>query len=824
MTSSAASRSKDPETSTSQNQSGSLLLSRSSRASQSSVRESSTKRSQIPKSKRKNSSGRLVPYTSPKLSRANQSNDTTASVTTNDFVQDAGFDLTNIDMNIDYTSFQGNNISQGQDPFEKSSDDEKEEKITNGSSTFNLRRHLALRHNIEAGINVSSYRKKREQCGQTTTIDKKRRAEVDDLLMKCIIHGGLPYNHFGHPWFHTLFDNLLPGYTPPDRRTFRKRIKLEYDAYISEVKQLIPKDKPIAFTTDIWKSSTRHHYICLTIHLFDHELKPFSLLLSFRRLTGRKISKNLHDYLQYELNRFDLQTASYAGITTDNGSDVKAATKTGICGPRFPCIAHTLNLIVNHGVCIWDKPSEKRYPFKSYSKNAVVDDNDDDDEYIDIDDDVEEEAVDAEEAYKQEQCKNNNNSSSSDVSNSSVNAETNEIADLAVSFDDATVSSVASVNVPVDDEYISDDEDDTIGSSIELHTLSNSELDTLFSFLCKTRTLIARVRKLAQTMKNVTAIDQFIRNNPNGPISGFVTDMRTRWSSCFYMLKRLIDYQLIVQTVLISKFPTISSDQQATLAKCFLDPESWEIIRAVHDILKPLELATSALSGKHYPTLSLAYTTISILRLGLKPNRDDSRCLILLKKSIQAQFEYYFDYQLSKQQKELMLIASFLDPETFVDISPEDKQKVKAILPAYMRKEAQYTIQSTTSTPVVIHKPAQSLTEKLKMMVGISTTVRATRPPSVEDEIILFNQAIQSYNGSFSAFWLQFRDQFPRLYRVALRVNIIPATSVPSETIFSIAGFISRKQRSSLSSTSLRHLMVLKESHKLEQLRNISRN
>ncbi|CAF1616242.1 unnamed protein product, partial [Adineta ricciae] len=668
MASSAASRSKDPETSASQNQSGSLLLSRSSRASQSSVRESSTKRSQIPKSKRKNSSGRLVPYTSPKLSRANQSNDTTASVTTNDFVQDAGFDLTNIDMNIDYTLFQGNNVSQGQDPFEKSSDDEKEndakkndhphstssfvvtdyfamgskdntyvcntcqqEKITNGSSTFNLRRHLALRHNIETGINVSSYRKKREQCEQTTTINKKRRAEVDDLLMKCIIHGGLPYNHFGHPWFHTLFDNLLPGYTPPDRRTFRKRIKLEYDAYISEVKQLIPKDKPIAFTTDIWKSSTRHHYICLTIHLFDHELKPFSLLLSFRRLTGRKISKNLHDYLQYELKRFDLQTASYAGITTDNGSDIKAATKTGICGPRFPCIAHTLNLIVNHGICIWDKPSEKRYPFKSYSKNAVTDDDDDDDEYIDIDDDVEEEAVDAEEAYKQEQCKNNNNSSSSsDVSSSSANAETNEIADLAVPFDDATVSSVASINVPVDDEYISGDEDDTIGSSIEFHTLNNSELETLFSFLCKTRTLIARVRKLAQTMKNVTAIDQFIRNNPNGPISGFVTDMRTRWSSCFYMLKRLIDYQLIVQTVLISKFPTISSDQQATLAKCFLDPESWEIIRAVHDILQPLELATSALSGKHYPTLSLAYTTISILRLGLKPSRDDSKCLILL--------------------------------------------------------------------------------------------------------------------------------------------------------------------------------------------------
>ncbi|CAF0917002.1 unnamed protein product [Adineta steineri] len=858
MASSTPSRSIDSEPSEPKNQRRSLSLSASSRTSLSSVRERSTQRSQTQKAKRKNVSNRSTPYTSPQLPRANQSNETTTSTSTNDIRFDDGYDLTRIDVNVDHDSSEENNVLQEQDPFEKSSDDEKEnrekkndesqatspskvleyftkgdkknkyfckkckqEKTTNGSSVFNLRRHLALQHDITLGLDVSAYRKKNNQCQEIPVIDTRRRIEIDKLLLNCIIHGGLPFNHFNHPWYHSFFTNIIPGYTVPDRRTFRKRVKIQYDTYINELKKLIPKDRPIAFTTDIWKSSTRNHYICLTIHFFNNELEPFSLLLSFRRLTGRKLSKNLNDYLRYELYRFGLESISYAGITTDNGSDIKAATEKGPFGPRCSCIAHTLNLIVNHGMCIWKKPNDKRYPFKPYDKNILIDDDDEEDEYIVVDDDVEEEVIDAEETYKQEQNNNNNNNTSS---NSNINEETSEINDLATSFDNTTVSSVPSTTVPVDDEYISDDDEDMNNSSTELSTLNNNELETLFHFLCKTCKLIGQVRKLAQTMKNVTAIDQFIRNNPNGPKNGFVTDMRIRWSSCFYMLKRLIDYQLIVKTVLIYKFPTITTDQQTTLTKCYLNPESWEIIQAVHDILKPLEFATSSLSGKHYPTLSLAYTTINILRSGLKPRREDSKYLVLLKKSILAQFEYYFDFKMSKIQKELMLIASFLDPETFTDMSVEDKQKAKAILPTYMKKESQFIVESTTSTPSAINKSSQSLTEKLKMMVGISTTVRTTRPPSIDDEIVLFIQAIQAFSGSFSTFWLQYRGRFTRLYRVALRVNIIPATSVPSETIFSIAGFISRKQRSSLSSTSLRHLMVLKESHKLEQLRAISRN
>ncbi|CAF4102702.1 unnamed protein product, partial [Rotaria sp. Silwood1] len=66
-------------------------------------------------------------------------------------------------------------------------------------------------------------------------------------------------------------------------------------------------------------------------------------------------------------------------------------------------------------------------------------------------------------------------------------------------------------------------------------------------------------------------------------------------------------------------------------------------------------MATRSLSGKHYATLALVYTTISILKYGVQPKQEDSYYLALLKKSVLAQFELYFDFKMTKKQKELML-------------------------------------------------------------------------------------------------------------------------------------------------------------------------
>jgi hypothetical protein len=123
------------------------------------------------------------------------------------------------------------------------------------------------------------------------------------------------------------------------------------------------------------------------------------------------------------------------------------------------------------------------------------------------------------------------------------------------------------------------------------------------------------------------------------------------------MLNRIIHHQVVVKSVFIHKFPSISAYQRTSLANVYLDHDRWNMMQALHDVLAPLELATRSLSGKHYITLALAYTTINILKFGLKPNENDSPYLAILKKSVRAQFELYFDIKMTKTQKELMLVC-----------------------------------------------------------------------------------------------------------------------------------------------------------------------
>jgi hypothetical protein len=64
---------------------------------------------------------------------------------------------------------------------------------------------------------------------------------------------------------------------------------------------------------------------------------------------------------------------------------------------------------------------------------------------------------------------------------------------------------------------------------------------------------------------------------------------------------------------------------------------------------------------------------------------------------------------------------------------------------------------------------------------------------------------------NFSQYWLNHKANLSQLLQFVKRYNCIPATSVLCESKFSIAGYIQRKTRSSLSSSALRYTMVLRE-------------
>ena len=73
----------------------------------------------------------------------------------------------------------------------------------------------------------------------------------------------------------------------------------------------------------------------------------------------------------------------------------------------------------------------------------------------------------------------------------------------------------------------------------------------------------------------------------------------------------------------------------------------------------------------------------------------------------------------------------------------------------------------------------------------------------------MYNSFIKK-ESNFENFWFNLHSEIPKLANLTKKYNAISASSVPSESAFSVANYIQRKQRSNLSPNSLKYSMVLK--------------
>lgn len=81
---------------------------------------------------------------------------------------------------------------------------------------------------------------------------------------------------------------------------------------------------------------------------------------------------------------------------------------------------------------------------------------------------------------------------------------------------------------------------------------------------------------------------------------------------------------------------------------------------------------------------------------------------------------------------------------------------------------------------------------------------------TIEQEIGLYVSSIDD-STEFQVFWNTFDHRLPKLAKLARRYCIIAATSVASESAFSVAGYLQRKQRASLAPKTLRSCMLLRD-------------
>jgi hypothetical protein len=139
--------------------------------------------------------------------------------------------------------------------------------------------------------------------------------------------------------------------------------------------------------------------------------------------------------------------------------------------------------------------------------------------------------------------------------------------------------------------------------------------------------------------------------------------------------------------------------------------------------------------------------------------------------------------------------------------------------------QPQVTVSSSTTTHNDASRvPRRNALDVLSQMCGdpsptvSSTSTSSTLKTLTIDEELSRYIAKATSGGDFQPFWNTHQSLFPRLAQLVRRYGIVPATSIASEAAFSVAGFIQRKQRSSLSPLTLQYSMVLKDRRRLEKV------
>jgi hypothetical protein len=89
-----------------------------------------------------------------------------------------------------------------------------------------------------------------------------------------------------------------------------------------------------------------------------------------------------------------------------------------------------------------------------------------------------------------------------------------------------------------------------------------------------------------------------------------------------------------------------------------------------------------------------------------------------------------------------------------------------------------------------------------------SVGTRTTR--TIQEEISYYLNTI-TLSTIFEEFWIAHETELPQLAALVRSFNIRPASSVPSESLFSVAAYVNRKQRCSLSPDALRYSMILRD-------------
>ena len=351
------------------------------------------------------------------------------------------------------------------------------------------------------------------------------------------------------------------------------------------------------------------------------------------------------------------------------------------------------------------------------------------------------------------------------------------------------------------------------------------------------------VRRFKKSSKAATALRE--RQTGEGVTAyRLIMEVETRWNSTCCMFTRLLRLEWSVRSVLSDS--TVISRQDA--AHLEMKQEHWDLMRELLPLLEPLKEMTDILQGQGYPTISLVYPALHIIKQELERNvtttSDENKNAISAFKTAILE-KLCTSYYATGHETSLPMLASALDPRFkhmhFVgngDVRQNIYREVKAkILGWTMARQPQHNTSDVvgTSTSTVecvdVDMPSTSLGTPSSAATSASATrkkvydlfsgltkARTTGSCSNSNnnsnnantyeklkaevgnqfECFLDEPIVGDFNEDPLGWWRNKLHRYPALEIGVRTLFCIPATSAPVERVFSSAGNIVDTKRASL--------------------------
>ena len=268
-----------------------------------------------------------------------------------------------------------------------------------------------------------------------------------------------------------------------------------------------------------------------------------------------------------------------------------------------------------------------------------------------------------------------------------------------------------------------------------------------------------------------------IQDSLNIPQHKLKLDVATRWNSTLYMFESVLE-----QKMALAAYCTETGCIQQ------LTPHQLELMRKCVDILSPIEEITHSISAD-LASISIVIPYIRILTRTLEKNENDSGIRTTkgeLLKSLKSRFA-------GIEEREELCLATLLDPRF------KDKFFSGNIIRATVKEilvDKMSSLVTTSENAAEELGPSQpkrtcplKSTVLLDVILEIITDSNSdTLSTTTEVETFLSESLLDYKTGNPYTWWGQNKKRFPMLSVLAQRYLCPPATSFPSERLFSAAG------------------------------------